>query len=188
MDAMPQITGLAREHGAWCHVDGAFGLWAAASPALRDLVEGVADADSWATDAHKLLNVPYDSGVAIVRDRAAHAAAMNSFAGAVYIPEPEHDERYQAEWVPEFSRRARGIAVADVPILVVLVVAVVVVVLAGTMEVTIEVTLVRDRQADKFLVEPAGFLGDAERDERVAEDVVRDAARAGRLSVGPELR
>jgi glutamate/tyrosine decarboxylase-like PLP-dependent enzyme len=111
MDAMPQITGLAREHGAWCHVDGAFGLWAAASPALRHLVDGVAGADSWATDAHKLLNVPYDSGVAIVRDRAAHAAAMNSFAGAVYIPEPEHDERYQAEWVPEFSRRARGIAI-----------------------------------------------------------------------------
>jgi glutamate/tyrosine decarboxylase-like PLP-dependent enzyme len=111
VDAMPQITRLAREHGAWCHVDGAFGLWAAASPALRDLVDGVADADSWATDAHKLLNVPYDSGVAIVRDRAAHAAAMNSFAGAEYIPEPEHDERYQADWVPEFSRRARGIAV-----------------------------------------------------------------------------
>jgi glutamate/tyrosine decarboxylase-like PLP-dependent enzyme len=111
VDAMPQITRLAREHGAWCHVDGAFALWAAASPALRDLVDGVADADSWATDAHKLLNVPYDSGVAIVRDRAAHAAAMNSFAGAEYIPEPEHDERYQADWVPEFSRRARGIAV-----------------------------------------------------------------------------
>jgi glutamate/tyrosine decarboxylase-like PLP-dependent enzyme len=111
MDAMPQITRLTREHGAWCHVDGAFGLWAAASPALRHLVDDVADADSWATDAHKLLNVPYDSGVAIVRDRAAHAAAMNSFAGAEYIPEPEHDERYQAEWVPEFSRRARGIAV-----------------------------------------------------------------------------
>ena len=111
VDAMPEITRLAREHGAWCHVDGAFGLWAAASPALRDLVDGVAAADSWATDAHKLLNVPYDSGVAIVRDRAAHAAAMNSFAGAEYIPEPEHDERYQADWVPEFSRRARGIAV-----------------------------------------------------------------------------
>jgi glutamate/tyrosine decarboxylase-like PLP-dependent enzyme len=111
MDAMPQITQLAREHGAWCHVDGAFGLWAAASPALRDLVDGVAGADSWATDAHKLLNVPYDSGVAIVRDREAHAAAMNSFAGAEYIPEPEHDERYQADWVPEFSRRARGLAV-----------------------------------------------------------------------------
>ena len=111
VDAMPEITRLAREHGAWCHVDGAFGLWAVASPALRDLVDGVAAADSWATDAHKLLNVPYDSGVAIVRDRAAHAAAMNSFAGAEYIPEPEHDERYQADWVPEFSRRARGIAV-----------------------------------------------------------------------------
>jgi glutamate/tyrosine decarboxylase-like PLP-dependent enzyme len=111
MDAMPQITQLAREHGAWCHVDGAFGLWAAASPELRDLVDGVVGADSWATDAHKLLNVPYDSGVAIVRDREAHAAAMNSFAGAEYIPEPEHDERYQADWVPEFSRRARGFAV-----------------------------------------------------------------------------
>jgi glutamate/tyrosine decarboxylase-like PLP-dependent enzyme len=111
MDAMPEITRLARERGAWCHVDGAFGLWAAASPALRHLVDGVAGADSWATDAHKLLNVPYDSGVAIVRDRAAHSAAMNSFAGAEYIPEPEHDERRQAEWVPEFSRRARGFSV-----------------------------------------------------------------------------
>jgi len=111
IDAMPEIAQLAREHGAWCHVDGAFGLWAAASPALRTLVDGVSDADSWATDAHKLLSVPYDSGVAIVRDRAAHAAAMNSFAGVEYIPEPQHDERYSAEWVPEFSRRARGFAV-----------------------------------------------------------------------------
>ena len=111
IDAMPAIARLAREHGAWCHVDGAFGLWAAASPTLRGLVDGVADADSWATDAHKWLSVPYDCGVAIVRDRAAHAAAMNSFAGAEYIPQPQHDERYQAEWVPEFSRRARGFAV-----------------------------------------------------------------------------
>jgi len=86
-------------------------LWAAASPALAGAVDGVQEADSWATDAHKWLNVPYDCGVAIVRDRAAHAAAMNSFAGAAYIPQPEHDERYQAEWVPEFSRRARGFAV-----------------------------------------------------------------------------
>ena len=111
VDAMPEITELAREHGAWCHVDGAFGLWAAASPALRGLTEGVAGADSWATDAHKLLNVPYDCGVAVVRDRTAHAASMSSFAAVEYIPEPEHDERYQAEWVPEFSRRARGFSV-----------------------------------------------------------------------------
>jgi glutamate/tyrosine decarboxylase-like PLP-dependent enzyme len=111
IDDMLSIAPLAREHGAWCHVDGAFGLWAGASPRLRRLVDGAAEADSWATDAHKLLNVPYDSGVAIVRDRAAHAAAMNSFAGVEYIPQPQHDERYQSEWVPEFSRRARGFAV-----------------------------------------------------------------------------
>jgi len=111
IDAMPEIVGLAREHGAWCHVDGAFALWAAASPSLRALVDGVDGADSWATDGHKVLNVPYDCGVAIVRDRAAQAAAMSSFAGAEYIPLPEHDERNQSEWVPEFSRRARGFTV-----------------------------------------------------------------------------
>jgi glutamate/tyrosine decarboxylase-like PLP-dependent enzyme len=111
IDSMPEVVRLARESGAWCHVDGAFGLWAAASPAVAAAVDGVQGADSWATDAHKWLNVPYDCGLAIVRDRAAHAAAMNSFAGAAYIPQPEHDERNQAEWVPEFSRRARGFAV-----------------------------------------------------------------------------
>jgi glutamate/tyrosine decarboxylase-like PLP-dependent enzyme len=111
IDDMPEIARLVREHNAWCHVDGAFGLWAAAGPALRGLVEGVAEADSWATDAHKWLNVPYDCGIAVVRDRTAHAAAMNSFAGAEYIPPPQHDERQQAEWVPEFSRRARGFTV-----------------------------------------------------------------------------
>lgn len=111
IDEMPEIVGLARQHDAWCHVDGAFGLWAAASPRLQGRVNGVSDADSWATDAHKWLNVPYDCGFAIVRDRRAHAAAMSSFAGAEYIPQPQHDERYQAEWVPEFSRRARGFAV-----------------------------------------------------------------------------
>ena len=111
VDPMPEIVRLAREHGAWCHVDGAFGLWAAASPAMRAVVDGVEHADSWATDAHKWLNVPYDCGIAVVRDRPAHAAAMDSFTGAEYIPRPRHDERNQAEWVPEFSRRARGFAV-----------------------------------------------------------------------------
>jgi aromatic-L-amino-acid decarboxylase len=108
---MPEITAIARERGAWCHVDGAFGLWAAASPTLRGLVDGVADADSWATDAHKLLNVPYDCGLAIVRDRADQLAAMTARVGAKYIPPPESDERFPAEWVPEFSRRARCFAV-----------------------------------------------------------------------------
>jgi len=111
VDALADITRLAREHGAWCHVDGAFGLWAAASPALRGLVDGAADADSWATDAHKWLNVPYDCGIAVVRDRLAHSAAMNSFEGAAYIPDRAHDERNESEWVPEFSRRARGFTV-----------------------------------------------------------------------------
>ena len=111
IDPMPEIVRLAREHGAWCHVDGAFGLWAAASPTLRPLVDGVADADSWATDAHKWLNVPYDCGIAVVRERTAHAAAMDSFTGADYIPSRQYDERDQSEWVPEFSRRARGFAV-----------------------------------------------------------------------------
>jgi glutamate/tyrosine decarboxylase-like PLP-dependent enzyme len=111
IDPLPAIVEIAREHDAWCHVDGAFGLWAAASPMLRDLVDGIAQADSWATDAHKWLNVPYDCGVAVVRHRTVHAAAMNSFAGAEYIPQPLHGERYEAEWVPEFSRRARGFAV-----------------------------------------------------------------------------
>ena len=115
IDDVRAIIRLARDHNALCHVDGAFGLWAAASPALRGLVDGVAEADSWGTDAHKWLNVPYDCGVAIVRDRTAHAAAMNSFAGAEYIPPPQHDERQQAEWVPEFSRRARGFAVYAAP-------------------------------------------------------------------------
>jgi glutamate/tyrosine decarboxylase-like PLP-dependent enzyme len=111
IDPMPEITARAREHGAWCHVDGAFGLWAAASSKLRDRIEGTADADSWATDAHKLLNVPYDCGLAIVKDAEAHRLSMDSFTGAAYIPPPQHDARNPAYWVPEFSRRARGFTV-----------------------------------------------------------------------------
>jgi glutamate/tyrosine decarboxylase-like PLP-dependent enzyme len=97
----------AHEVGAWVHVDGAFGLWAAATPRLAHLVEGMAGADSWATDAHKTLNVPYDCGVAIVADPNAlirafshHAAYLND----AEIPDPH-------EYVPELSRRARGVPV-----------------------------------------------------------------------------
>ena len=93
---------------AWIHVDGAFGLWAAASPAQRPLMAGCDGADSWATDGHKWLNVPYDCGYAFVRDPAAHAAAMAP-QGAAYIIYGAA-ERDEFRWVPEFSRRARGFA------------------------------------------------------------------------------
>jgi glutamate/tyrosine decarboxylase-like PLP-dependent enzyme len=110
IDPLAQIADLAYDYGAWLHVDGAFGLWAAASPRLRDLVDGVERAHSWATDGHKWLNVPYDCGIAVVRDADAQRAALSSIAGAEDVPPIEHGERYNAEWVPEFSRRARGFA------------------------------------------------------------------------------
>jgi glutamate/tyrosine decarboxylase-like PLP-dependent enzyme len=92
---------------AWLHVDGAFGLWAAASPRLRQLVAGVERADSWATDAHKWLNVPYDSGIAFCADPEAHRAAMS--VQASYLEQVEPDAaRDPMDWNPEFSRRARG--------------------------------------------------------------------------------
>lgn len=91
---------------AWIHVDGAFGLWAAASPSLRHLVVGVDGADSWATDGHKWLNVPYDSGFALVAHPEAHHAAMAP-ASAAYIQYGEA-ERNEFDWVPEYSRRARA--------------------------------------------------------------------------------
>ncbi|HEX6421039.1 MAG TPA: pyridoxal-dependent decarboxylase [Acidimicrobiales bacterium] len=106
-DAVGPATDAAHEHGAWVHVDGAFGLWAAASPTTRPLVAGIAAADSWATDAHKTLNVPYDSGLAIVRDRAAHRAAFGA-QGAYLITTDAGDP---FDLVPEFSRRARGFPV-----------------------------------------------------------------------------
>jgi glutamate/tyrosine decarboxylase-like PLP-dependent enzyme len=93
--------------GAWFHVDGAFGLWAAASPSLRHLVRGSERADSWATDAHKWLNVPYDSGIAFCARPDAHRAAMTVTAD--YLEKGV--ERDDVDWSPEFSRRARSFAV-----------------------------------------------------------------------------
>jgi glutamate/tyrosine decarboxylase-like PLP-dependent enzyme len=95
--------------GAWLHVDGAFGLWAAAVPAMRSLLAGNERADSWTTDAHKWLNVPYDSGLVFVRDVAAHRAAMG--VAAAYLPPATGAERDPFDYVPELSRRARGFAV-----------------------------------------------------------------------------
>jgi glutamate/tyrosine decarboxylase-like PLP-dependent enzyme len=90
----------------WLHVDGAFGLWAAVVPGMRDLLKGAERADSWATDAHKWLNVPYDSGIAIVRDPELHRAAV--MLGAAYLIQSHGETRDNSDWVTEFSRRARG--------------------------------------------------------------------------------
>ena len=109
-DPLSEIVAAVRElPNAWLHVDGAFGLWAAAAPSLRHLTAGLADADSWTTDAHKWLNVPYDSGIAIVRDAAAHHSAMT--LGAAYYVETAGAERDPYNWVAESSRRARGFAI-----------------------------------------------------------------------------
>jgi glutamate/tyrosine decarboxylase-like PLP-dependent enzyme len=108
-DPVGEIAELAHERGGWVHVDGAFGLWAAASPDLRHNVRGVEQADSWATDGHKWLNVPYDSGIAIVRDAVAHRTAMTG--RAAYLVQSSGAERDEQDWTPEFSRRARGFAV-----------------------------------------------------------------------------
>ena len=99
----------ARDPGAWIHIDGAFGMWAAASPEYRELLDGHDGADSWATDGHKWLNVPYDCGFAFVRDPEAHAAALSP-QGAAYIVYGSA-ERDEFRWVPEYSRRARGFPV-----------------------------------------------------------------------------
>jgi glutamate/tyrosine decarboxylase-like PLP-dependent enzyme len=107
-DPLAEIVEACRRHGAWCHVDGAFGLWAAASPAYRHLLAGFEGASSWATDGHKWLNVPYDCGIAIVADRAAHKAAVGPSAAA-YIPAHEDETPWAVEWAPEFSRRARAL-------------------------------------------------------------------------------
>ena len=107
-DPFADTIPLAKQANAWVHVDGAFGLWAAASPRTRSLTAGMDGANSWATDAHKTLNVPYDSGLAIVRDRSAVRAAM-SYHGDYLITDDARVESY--ERVPESSRRARAIPV-----------------------------------------------------------------------------
>jgi len=107
-DPVGEICARARPEGAWVHVDGAFGLWAAASPGRRHLVDGIQHADSWATDAHKWLNVPYDSGIAFVRDADALRAAMS--ITAEYLP-AAGQQRNPADYTPELSRRARGVEV-----------------------------------------------------------------------------
>jgi glutamate/tyrosine decarboxylase-like PLP-dependent enzyme len=106
-DPAGEICAIARAAGAWVHVDGAFGLWAAAAPGRAHLTSGFADADSWATDAHKWLNVPYDSGLAFVRKPEFLRAAM-SFKAA-YLP--QGSSREPSQHTPELSRRARGIEV-----------------------------------------------------------------------------
>jgi glutamate/tyrosine decarboxylase-like PLP-dependent enzyme len=104
-DDFEQLVPLARQHGAWVHVDGAFGLWANTSAKFRHLLSGASGADSWATDGHKWLNVPYDCGYSFVADHEAHRAAMSHRA-----PYITHDEsaRDQIDWNPEWSRRGRG--------------------------------------------------------------------------------
>ncbi|HJQ74407.1 MAG TPA: pyridoxal-dependent decarboxylase, partial [Gaiellaceae bacterium] len=109
-DELGPIADAAAEAGAWFHVDGAFGLWAAASPSLRHLVAGAERADSWTVDAHKWLNVPYDSGFAFCAHPEAHRAAIGVTASYL-IHADDRRERDQMDWTPEFSRRARGFAV-----------------------------------------------------------------------------
>jgi glutamate/tyrosine decarboxylase-like PLP-dependent enzyme len=106
-DPVKEITEIAHESGSWVHVDGAFGLWASASPSKSFLYDGVNKADSWATDAHKLLNVPYDCGLAFVNDAESLRSALS--LTAAYLPQGEHRE--PSQYVPELSRRSRGIEV-----------------------------------------------------------------------------
>jgi glutamate/tyrosine decarboxylase-like PLP-dependent enzyme len=108
-DPIGEICDIAHEMGAWVHIDGAFGLWAAVSPHRKHLVEGVARADSWATDAHKSLNVPQDSGIAIVRDVEALGRSM-SIAASYYPPDADA-KRQPMQLGPESSRRARAVEI-----------------------------------------------------------------------------
>jgi glutamate/tyrosine decarboxylase-like PLP-dependent enzyme len=110
-DPLPEIAAACRDARAWLHVDGAFGLWAAASPRFRHLVAGIELADSWTTDAHKWLNVPYDSGIVFCAHPESHRLAMTITASYLIMDEGARRVRDEMDWVPEFSRRARGFAV-----------------------------------------------------------------------------
>jgi glutamate/tyrosine decarboxylase-like PLP-dependent enzyme len=106
-DPVFEICERAHSRGAWVHVDGAFGMWAAAAPSRAHLARGIEAADSWATDAHKWLNVPYDSGMVFTREAGSLRAAMS--VGGAYLAQEEDRVPYQ--YTPEFSRRARGVEV-----------------------------------------------------------------------------
>ena len=108
-DDLTAVADAVEGTGAWLHVDGAFGLWAAAAPSLRHLVAGHERADSWATDAHKLLNVPYDCGIAFCAHPEAHLAAMT--VHATYYIRDTKETREPIDWTPEHSRRARAVPV-----------------------------------------------------------------------------
>jgi glutamate/tyrosine decarboxylase-like PLP-dependent enzyme len=108
-DPFRAIEPIAHRHGAWLHIDGAFGLWAAVSPERRHLVGGAERADSWAVDGHKWLNVPYDAGLVIVAHPAAHRASMSQRAS--YLIRAGGEERDGMDWTPEASRRARALPV-----------------------------------------------------------------------------
>ena len=107
-DDLAACAELARGHGAWLHVDGAFGIWAAVSPSLRSLVDGIERPDSWAVDGHKWLNVPYDTGFVLCADAEANAASMSYTAS--YLEGQGGDVRWPSDFVPESSRRARCFA------------------------------------------------------------------------------
>ena len=104
-DPFDRLIPLAKDYDAWVHIDGAFGLWAAASPQYRYLVRGVEYADSWATDGHKWLNVPFDCGYAVIADSESHRASMSHRAAYITHDDTARDE---IDWNPEWSRRARG--------------------------------------------------------------------------------
>lgn len=108
-DPFAEIAAIGKAHDAWVHVDGAFGLWARAVPELKHLTTGIEDCDSWVTDGHKWLQVPYDCGFAIVRDRDALLGAMSQWSS--YLPSIAQGDRVPSNYVPELSRRARGVPV-----------------------------------------------------------------------------